>query len=92
MMLSIISYHGLGYMEVSVLCQESTEQRKKSFVELKMPCLGAPLTLAQCEHFEGESPPLERERERERGQAFGKLTLAALPLQRKTNNVVRWAT
>lgn len=37
MMLSIISYHGTGYTEVSVLCQESTtltEQRNKSSVEL----------------------------------------------------------
>lgn len=44
MMLSIIikkSYHGLGYIEVSVLCQELTaitEQRNTSFVELKMAC------------------------------------------------------
>lgn len=50
-----------------------------------MPCLGAPLTLAVCEHFKRNYL-----RWREAGQALGKLTLAALLSQRKTNNIVRW--
>lgn len=50
-----------------------------------MPCLGAPLTLAVCEHFKGNYL-----RRRERGRALGKPTLAALLSQRKTNNIVRW--
>lgn len=43
-----------------------------------MPCLGAPLTLAACEHFKRNYLCC-----RERGQALGKLTLASLLSQGK---------
>lgn len=85
-MLSIISYHSLGYNEV--LCQESTTVRPnritawwniRNFVWVYLwpwQCASA---------FKGITSAGER------GQALSKPTLAALPSQKKTNNIVRWA-
>lgn len=86
-MLSIISYHSLGYNEV--LCQELTTVRPnreitawwniRNFVWVYLwpwQCVSA---------FKGITSAGER------GQTLGKLTLATLPSQKKTNNIVRWA-